>query len=287
MNPFKQYGHDNSQTFASYASWKFAGSSPSVALLGLTLIAGAAWAQGDKPWDGSYAGVNAGGAGNGTCASSALSGAAINSASIATFPGRYCPSGGIVGGVQIGENFQTKRLVWGVGADLDAWSAKDNNPSLKYAGASPPPPGTYAFSGKLSPKDFAIVGPRIGYAGDLWLPYLRVGAIITTGSHNSTLSYTPAGATKSTASFSGGQNFKSTGWAAGVGTEIGLNGAWSITAEYLHVNLGKGSNSTTACSGSASACAAFSGISLDSMHNGFTANLFRVGINYWFSYWEP
>jgi len=261
--------------------------SRSAVLLALASIAGIAFAQSDKPWSGSYAGVNAGGARNGACASSTLSGAAINSASIATFPGRYCPSGGIVGGVQIGEDFQTKRLVWGVGADLDAWSAKNDNPSLKYAGASAAPPGAYAFSGKLSPNDFAIVGPRIGYAGDLWLPYLRVGAIITTGSHNSTLSYTPAGTTKSTASFSGGKNFKSTGWAAGVGTEIGLNGAWSITAEYLHVNLGKGSNSTAACSGSASACAAFSGISFDSVHNGFTANLFRVGINYWFSYWEP
>src|SRR6266404_2246169 len=60
LSPFKQYGHDNSQTFASYASWKLAGSSPSVALLGLTLIAGAASAQSDKPWDGSYAGVKCG-----------------------------------------------------------------------------------------------------------------------------------------------------------------------------------------------------------------------------------
>ena len=259
----------------------------SAALVAFASIAGVASAQGNKPWDGFYVGVNAGGARNSTCTSSTLNGATIDSASVATFSSRYCPSGGIVGGVQIGEDFQTKRLVWGVGADLDAWSAKDNNPSLKYAGASPPPPGTYAFSGKLSPTDFAIVGPRIGYAGDLWLPYLRVGAIITTGSRNGTLSYTPAGTTKPAASFSGGQNFKNAGWVAGVGTEIGLNGAWSITAEYLHVNLGKGSSSTTACSGSASACAAFSGISLDSMHNGFTANLFRVGINYWFSYWEP
>ena len=261
-------------------------SSELAALLVLVSIAGVASAQSDKPWDGFYAGVNAGGARNSACTSSTLNGATINSASVATLSSRYCPSGGIVGGVQIGENFQTKRLVWGVGADLDAWSAKDNNPSLKYAGASPPP-GTYAFSGKLSPNAFAIIGSRIGYAGDLWLPYLRVGAIVTTGSHNSTLSYTPAGATKPTASFSGGQNFKTTGWAAGGGTEIGLNGAWSITAEFLHVNLGKGSNSTTTCSGSASACAAFSGISLDSMHNRFTANVFRVGINYWFGYWEP
>ena len=256
----------------------------SAALVAFTSIAGVASAQSSKPWDGFYAGVNAGGAQNSTCTSSTLNGATIDSASLRTFSSRYCPSGGIVGGVQIGENFQTKRLVWGVGADLDIWSAKDNHSSLKYTGAAPPP-GSYAFSGKLRPNGFAIIGPRIGYAGDLLLPYLRMGAVITTGSHDSTLSYTPRGITKPTASFSGGKNFTSTGWVAGGGTEIGLNGAWSITVEYLHVNLGRGSNSTATCNAFTSACAAFSGISLNSVHNVFTANTIRVGINYWFGYW--
>jgi hypothetical protein len=68
--------------------------------------------------------------------------------------------------------------------------------------------------------------------------------------------------------------------------EIGLNGAWSISAEYLHMNLGKGSSSTTTCAGAASACAAFAGISLDNTHNAFTANIFRIGVNYWFNYWD-
>lgn len=247
-------------------------------------IASAASAQSDRPWDGLYTGVNAGGARNNACTNSTLNGATIDSASIATFSS--CSSSGLVGGVQIGENFQTKRLFWGVGADLDTWNTKNTNQMLKYTGAVPPP-GTFDFSAKLSPSDFAIIGPRIGYAGDLWLPYLRVGAIITTGSHNSTLSYTSAGTTKPTVSFSGGKNFTSTGWAAGGGTEIGLNGAWSITVAYLHANLGKGSNSTATCSGSASACAACSGISLDSSHDAFTANIFRIGVNYWFGYWEP
>jgi outer membrane immunogenic protein len=260
--------------------------SRSAALLAFVSIAGAVRAQSDNPWAGFYAGLNAGGAWSDTCNSATLNGAMIEPGIAAAFYNRNCPGGTFVGGVQLGDNFQYKRLVWGIGADLDAWSAKNRSRSLKYTGEVPPP-GTYAFSGKLSPNDFIVIGPRFGYAGDLWLPYLRVGTIITTGSRDSTLSYIPAGATKPTASFSGGKNFTSTGWVAGAGTEIGLNGAWSITAEYLHVNLGKGSNSTTTCNGSASACAAFSGISLHSMHNGFTANVFRVGINYWFGYWEP
>jgi opacity protein-like surface antigen len=80
------------------------------------------------------------------------------------------------------------------------------------------------------------------------------------------------------------KNFTSTGWVAGGGVELVLSGPWSISAEYLHANLGKGSNSTTTCTGTASACAAFSGVSLDSTHNSFTADMFRIGINYWFWY---
>jgi outer membrane immunogenic protein len=255
-------------------------------LLALAAITGTAWARSDIPWDGLSFGVNAGEASGSTCNSWALNGAMIDASTAANFYNRDCSkSGALVGGVQIGENFQFKRLLLGIGADLDYWSAKDLNQSLKYPGEVPPA-GTYDFSGKLSPSGFAVIGPRIGYAGDTWLPYLRIGSILTAGSHNSTFYYTPVGATKPTASFSGGKDFSTSGWVAGAGFELGLNGAWSITAEYLHANLGKGSNSTTTCSGLVAACAAFSGISFDNDHEGLSANIFRVGVTYWFGYWQ-
>lgn len=247
------------------------------------LIAGVASAQSDTPWNGPYLGVSAGSGRGDTCTRSTLNAATLDSAALTL---TRCPSGGLIGGVEFGDNFQSKRLLWGVAADVDAWSTKDSNPSLKYAGGALPA-GTYANSGKLSPDGFIIVGPRIGYAGNLWLPYLRAGALIAAGSRDSTLSYTPAGSTRPTASFSEAKDFASAGWVAGGGAEIGLNGAWSISAEYLHVNLGKGPNLTSACNGPASACAGFSGISLDSTRGDFTANIFRIGISYWFRYWEP
>jgi opacity protein-like surface antigen len=250
----------------------------------LILIAGAASAQSDKPWDGVYVGVNMGEAHGDACGASSFSGAKIDSASGTALTN--CPSGTFGGGLQIGDNFQMKRLFWGLAADLDLWSGKSDNPSLKWTGAEPPP-GTYSLSGKLNPTAVIIAGPRIGYAGDLWMPYLRVGGVLATGSGNSNLNFVPAGATASSASFSGGKNYNSTGWAAGGGTEIGLNGAWSISAEYLHVSLGKGSNSAAGCSGTAAACAAFAGISLDTIHESYTANIIRIGINYWFRYWIP
>jgi outer membrane immunogenic protein len=185
--------------------------------------------------------------------------------------------------VQVGENFQFKRLVWGAGLDLDTAASNNTPHSVKVTGG-PAPLGDYVFSAQQRPNAFAIVGPRLGYAGDVWLPYLRAGAIIAGGSHNSALSFTPAGATTPSASLVGGKSFSTVGWVAGAGTEIGLNGPWSITVEYLHANLGKGSDATAVCSGSAAACAAFSGISFDSTHDRFTANLYRIGITYWFEY---
>jgi outer membrane immunogenic protein len=257
-----------------------------VALFGLASKAGVAMAQSPTPWDGAYVGVSAGAAASNSACRNWASAGASNVSAASAFSYQSCAGDGFIGGLQAGDNFQTKRFMWGLGADLDAWSDRNRNPSLKYLGAVPPP-GTYAISGKVGPNDFAVLGPHIGYAGDLMLPYLTVGAIITTGARNSTLSYTPIGAAKAAASFSGGRNVAAAGWVAGGGIEIGLNGAWSIKADYLHMNLGKGSNSIAACSGAASACAAFSGITLDTMSTGFTANLFRVGINYWFDYWNP
>jgi outer membrane immunogenic protein len=267
---------------SEYTVTKFSG--PSAGLLLLLCFGCTAYAQRQPSWDGVYAGFSAGGASNSTCNSWSLNGAAVDPALAAAFSNRVCPNNStFVGGLQVGDNFQYQRFLWGFSAEFDDWNAKSHNQTVNYAG-NISPPGTYAFSGKLNPSGFAIIGPRIGYAGDSWMPYFRVGGIITAGSHNSTLSYTPTGAEQPTASFSGGKNFTSTGWVAGGGIELVLSGPWSISAEYLHLNLGNGSNSTSACSGTAAACAAFSSVSLDGTHNSFTANMFRIGINYWFWY---
>src|SRR5271163_315883 len=124
--------------------------SRSAAFLALASIAGAASAQSDNPWAGLYAGANVGGAWNNTCNSWTPNGATIDPAIATAFYNRNCPNNSaFVGGAQIGYNFQYKKLVWGFGADLDAWSAKNHNRSLKYTGEVPPP-GSYAFSGRLS-----------------------------------------------------------------------------------------------------------------------------------------
>jgi outer membrane immunogenic protein len=258
----------------------------STTALALTLIAGTGAAATDSPWDGIYAGLNAGEVRSDACNSGRLTGAISDPAFATAFYNPSCPnSGSLVGGIQVGENFQYKHLVFGLGADLESLRGKNQLISVNYTGALPPP-GTYTFSGKPTPKEFAVIGPRVGYGSLQFLSYFTGGAVITEGSRSSTLGYTPAGEKIPTASFSGGKSFASTGWAAGGGFEYGFNGPWSISAEYLYVNLGKASDSTAACSGAGAACAAFTGISFDGVHNSFTANTFRIGINYWFGYWK-
>jgi opacity protein-like surface antigen len=252
----------------------------------LLSLTGMVSARTTAPWDGGYLGFDFGDALTRTCNSWALDDVTISSANASQFINQSCSkSSALIGGLDIGENFQYKRLVWGLGADLDYWGGKTTDDPFKYFGAAPPP-GTYTFSRKESPRGFAIIGPRIGYAGDSWLPYLRVGAVLSVGARNSELFYAPSGAIKPTASFTGGKDFSTTGWVTGGGIELGLNGAWSISAEYLHASLGKGSDSLGGCNGPATACAMFSGVSLSNSHGGYSANIVRVGITYWFDYWE-
>jgi outer membrane immunogenic protein len=266
----------------------------SASLLALGSI-GAAQAQDiittvTNPWAGFYVGGNIGGAWNHTCQSwTPGPGIKGNPALANAFYNRNCPNNGnFIGGVDLGYNFQYEQWVWGLKADYDAVGNKNVNRSYNYTSRGPGDPfpsGNYAINGKVSPNGIGLLGPRVGYAFDQWLPYFRVGGAFAGGQHTSTLSYTPAaGSTASPASISGGKNFKSSGWNVGVGLEYGVQGPWSVEAAYNYVNLGKGTNSTFTCSTAKGTvppiCANYANFSLDNIHNSFTANLFRVGFHY-------
>jgi opacity protein-like surface antigen len=130
-----------------------------------------------------------------------------------------------------------------------------------------------------------MIAPRIGYAGREWAPYLKAGGIAAFGGRDSSVTYTPLGGTRSTASFAGGKSFDAFGWVAGGGIEWGLYGPWSIGFEYTHANLGKGSSVSAGCAGTVVACTEFSGIAVENLHKPFTVNLFRFAANYYFDFW--
>ena len=256
------------------------------AALALISIAMGAWAQSDIPWNGFYAGLNAGGASSNACNEWSLADSAADAAAASAFAHANCPSGGFVGGLQIGQNFQNGHLVLGWGADLDAWAAKHGNQTWTSSGEGGPA-GTYAAAGRLTPGSFGILSARVGYGARMWFPYVRGGAIVTGGAKEDGLSYTPPGATKPTAMFSGGKNYDTIGWVAGGGAEWGFNGPFSISLEYLHASLGKGSGGAAGCTGAAATCAEYSALAVQSSHDAFNSNIIRVSVSYWFNYWNP
>jgi opacity protein-like surface antigen len=199
----------------------------------------------DMPWDGVYAGLNAGTSHNPACKGGEFKGAVLDPTGATALENPPCSGkSGFVGGIQFGEDVQYRHFLVGLGVDFNSASAEKASVSRQtLSGALPA--GTYAFSGRFSPARFAVIAPRIGYVTLQCLAYVKAGALVAGGSPDSTLYYVAPGAKSPSASFGGGNTFATIGWAAGGGIEYGLNGPWSITAEYLRESLGKGSDSMT------------------------------------------
>ena len=266
----------------------------SAALFALASV-GAAQAQQDvitsatsvTQWDGFYVGGNVGGAWNHSCNSWQPGNAIKSNPALSTaFYNRDCPNNSaFIGGVDLGYFWQYENWVFGAGADWDGIGSSSKTHHYSYAGGltDPIPAGTYTTQGRVSPDGIVLVGPKIGYAIDQWLPYIRFGAAFSLGSTARTNYYTgplaPGGARLGSAT----KNFDSSGWNVGAGVEYNLfgNGPWTLNAEYNYVNLGKGSNNSVSCATlTAAFCSAYSNFQLDNIHNSFTLSMFRVGFHY-------
>ena len=253
----------------------------STGLLALLSIAGAASAQNTSitDWRGFYGGLNIGGAWNNTCNTWEVNNPAsqiiqniINN--------KGCPNNGtFIGGVTLGYNFQYNEWVWGLGVDYDIWSGKNKTFTYVNPAGNLAPVGTYSFNFRGTPNGVILLGPRVGYAVDNWLPYVKLGGVFTSGSHTTTASFTDA---TGTATWTGSKNFKANGFGGAIGTDVMIADQLFFRAEYTYVSLGKGSATVTQCTGTAATCTEFGNLQLENLHNKFTANLFRVALAYKF-----
>src|SRR4051794_37814165 len=174
-------------------------------------------------WTGAYVGIN-GGYGWG------------NSSFSTPFPsGSFNTSGGLVGGT-LGYNWQVNQIVFGVEGDLDASWIKGSG---TCAGLSCQTKNTW----------LGTVRGRLGYAVDRFMPYVTGGLAV--GDINNTITGI------------GSANETKAGWTVGGGLEYAISGPWSVKAEYLYVDLGRGG----AIGGSDAK---------------FKTNIVRAGLNYRF-----
>jgi outer membrane immunogenic protein len=126
---------------------------------------------------------------------------------------------GVIGGGQIGYNFQTGNVVFGLEGSL---SAADFSGTM----SSPYAPGTGIWSSRAN--WLSTVTGRVGYSFGQLLPYVKGG--FATANLDTTLQNAGAFAQSSSQHY---------GWTAGAGVEYKLTSKWSMGLEYLYSDLGR------------------------------------------------
>jgi outer membrane immunogenic protein len=128
------------------------------------------------------------------------------------------------GGVQLGYNFQSGSIVYGLEGDIAARNGSDTLTALSPSGISTTFHDQQNWVGTLR--------PRIGVAADNWLFYGTGGLAFGSVKHGYT--ETLGGGTRTVT-----DNSTQTGWTAGGGIEYASSNRWSLGLEYLYQDLGK------------------------------------------------
>jgi outer membrane immunogenic protein len=220
-------------------------------------------------WTGFYIGLNAGGAwGRDDISSVDFSPRALAvdlaATSAATSP-RLRPNGFTSGG-QVGYNWQTGNIVFGLEADFNYMGLRaSQGGTLPFPSA---PTLFFTANTSVSTNWLFTTRPRIGWAANNVLIYVTGGLAVTDERFNQTLVLLPPFVVTSTASTT------RAGWTVGGGVEWALNQNWSVKGEYLYSGFG-----TLTTSGVI--VPAFAGSSFNNSAH-LTTSIARFGINYKF-----
>jgi outer membrane immunogenic protein len=178
-------------------------------------------------WTGLYAGAHMGGSWGTTRATDLsnfnLTGDVINAR-----------TSGIIGGVQVGYNWQANMIVFGVEADFGYLGFRGT-----AATTQPDVLGSATASGGL----YGTFRGRVGVAWDRTLFYLTGGLIVAdvganvNNPFNRTQPGDPNALVGDEMIFTG-KTGAQLGWTLGGGAEYALDHGWSIKGEYLHFDLG-------------------------------------------------
>lgn len=186
-------------------------------------------------WTGFYVGANIGySVGNDRTSTSVLD-PTPGGVLIVTFADVVAAPKGVLGGVQLGYNWQATRN-WLVGFEADFQSANQTDKACAFVCVRAATGGetTYTLDQKL--EYFGTLRARLGVVSDNVLFYATGGpAYGRVNQTVSTFQNSPPFGTTSATSIAGETRF---GWAAGGGIEAALSGNWTLKAEYLYMNLG-------------------------------------------------
>jgi outer membrane immunogenic protein len=185
-------------------------------------------------WCGFYIGANVGGAWTTTNDAISVSAAFVGVTNIAATSERLS---GIIGGGQIGYNWQFDRVVLGVEADIDVSSQRGTATSPLLTPAGTPLAGV-SMQTTNRINDFGTARARLGVPFGHWMPYVTGGFAWQDVSSSLTgIAVAPAVASGTFPLMSNSTILS--GWTVGGGVEAALWGRWSVRAEYLYIDTGR------------------------------------------------
>jgi outer membrane immunogenic protein len=194
---------------------------------------------------------------------------------------------GVVGGGQIGYNWQMQNWLWGLEADIQGTDEKGTRNFTCPAGVCTPStilPGNFALPvvvpGAAVPLAlyqkidwFGTVRGRVGVLVDPKVLLYATGG----------LAYGEVKSSETIGAFTG---FSSTsikaGYTVGAGIEGAIGGNWTAKLEYLYVDLGRTSGSFATTIPAFGAGVVASGTLTSGYSSRITDNVLRVGLNYRF-----
>jgi outer membrane immunogenic protein len=179
---------------------------------------------------------------------------------------------GFTGGFEAGYNWQVGKIVLGFEGDVESLQLRGSSIS---SASYPLFAGGFTVNSNASTSWLATTRGRIGVAFDNILIFGTGGAAFTNLNGNFSFSDTFAAAAES-ASFSGSK----IGYVGGGGLEAGLWGPWTVKAEYLYVNFGTLSATSTNLTAFPARIAFPSNAFTHSID--LNASIARVGLNYRF-----
>jgi outer membrane immunogenic protein len=157
---------------------------------------------------------------------------------------------GVIGGVDVGYNWQVGHFVLGLEADFSGWDMSSGagvvgvgNPTIpgdpKAVPPIPPIPGTpFTSTTSVNSHWLFTARPRLGFANGNQLLYVTGGLAISDFSFAQSIVLTGYGQRPGTGpTLAGAASGTQVGWTAGFGIEYALSWNWLIKAEYLYVSF--------------------------------------------------
>jgi len=228
-------------------------------------------------WSGFYIGVNGGGAwGHSDLSTSTVFSptgyfATTSVPAIGAVGAQHINTTGGTFGGQVGYNWQSGAMVYGVEADIN-WLGLSGTATGSALYPCCAPTGFTVSSAMKSDWLFTL-RPRLGFAADHWLLYVTGGLAVADVKANFLFTDTFATALESAAI-----SRTRAGWTAGVGAEYAVGGPWSVKFEYLHVDLGTLSTTSTNLTAFTPPIAFPTNVFSHSVN--LTTDIVRVGLNF-------